>query len=123
MSNSIRQKRVEENYRHALSNIMLFEVDHEDLVGVSVTQVVFTPDLKLAKIYFVTTSGRAGEKKALNGFDKTKNFFRRRLGEESPLKFVPDLRFYYDESEDVRASMDALFKKIEGERHGQGEEH
>lgn len=120
MNQCIRQKRVAETYHHTLSHLIHFEVDHPALDAVMITEVILSPDLRLAKIYFTTESGRSGEKKALAGFEETKIFLKKRLADSVSLKFVPDLKFYYDESGDVRKNMDALFKKIEDEKRGQG---
>ncbi len=48
-----RMDRVAEAYQHALSEILCYKIRDPRLVAVSVTNVVFTPDLSLAKIYFV----------------------------------------------------------------------
>lgn len=118
---SIRQKRVAESYFHALRNIMCFEMSDEDLASVSVTQIIVTPDLRLAKIYFSLNDGHQDVEQALRGFAKNAKFFRKRLAEEVSLKFAPELKFFYDEGMGTRQGMDALFKQIEEERHGHGQ--
>ena len=118
---NFRLDRAAAGYFQALSAIMCFDLDQAELSGVTVTRVVFTPDLKLAKIYFTTDRGRESEPEIQKAFAQVKKFLRKRLAEEVPLKFVPDLKFYYDESAEERQKLDELFRKIEGERHAQSQ--
>lgn len=118
---TIRQKRVAESYFHVLRQILCFENPDGDLNGVVITQVVLTPDLRLAKIYFSLDDAKQDHKKTLEVLERNARFFRKRLGQEVSLKFSPELKFYHDESEVARQNMDALFRQIEDERHGQSQ--
>lgn len=105
--------RVSEAYMNELLQILRNEVRDPRLEGAFVTNVVFTPDLRLAKVYFNLSGGRVREKEALKGFDRCKGFLRKTLSDRVRLKFAPDLKFYYDESFEVQEKIDELFEKIE----------
>lgn len=120
---SKRLQRVAEAYQHELSQILLLDVRNPNLVGVWITNVVFTPDLRLAKIYFNISGGRVREEEVLEGFARSKSFFRRELAQRVQLKYAPDLKFYFDESLEVRERLDELFKEIEDKRGGQSKEN
>lgn len=120
MANTIRQQRMAASYKQEISALLCFELDHPDLQGVTITQVHVTPDLKLAKIYFQVPEGRERESEVIQGFQHSKKFLKKILGQRVPLKFIPDLRFYYDETEEVYSQIDHLFQKIQDSNPEQG---
>lgn len=113
-----RLNRVAEAYQHELSNLLHLETREPRLQGVWITQVIFTPDLKLAKIYFNVSGGRVREDEVLDGFTHCKSFLRRELSQRVKMKYVPDLKFYFDESAEVNQRIDELFKQIEDQKNG-----
>lgn len=115
---SKRLHRAAEAYQHELAQILLTEVRDPRLSGVWVTRVVFTPDLRLAKIYFNISGGRVREDEVLQGFERSTSFFRHELAQRVQLKYAPELKFYFDESVEMTERMDELFKKIADERDG-----
>jgi len=119
---SKRLQRVSEAYQHELSQILHLDVRNPSLAGVYITNVVFTPDLRLAKIYFNISGGRVREEEVLEGFARSKSYFRRELAQRVQLKYAPDLKFYFDESLEIKERMDELFKEIEDKRGGQSKE-
>jgi ribosome-binding factor A len=118
-----RLQRVAEAYKHELSEILLMEIRNPNLTGVWITNVVFTPDLRLAKIYFNVSGGRVREEEVLSGFERSKGYLRKELSQRVRMKFTPDLKFYFDESQEINQRIDELFKKIEGQKHGEGKEN
>ena len=111
-----RMDRVSEAYQHGLAEILCYKIRDPRLAGVSVTQVVFTPDLSLAKIYFRVPEGKMRESQVIEGFEKSKGFLKRELAEKINIRYVPDLKFYYDEQVEVRNHIDELFQEIENEK-------
>lgn len=109
---SIRLQQVSEMYHHEISQMLIHDLQDPNLRGASVTQVVFTPDLKLAKIYFHITGGDAEIDRVLKGFVRSKGFIRRELSQRVSLKFAPDIKFYYDNTFDEKVRIDGLFQKI-----------
>ena len=109
--------RVAEAYQKEITEVLHRDVRDPRLNGVSVTQVIFTPDLRLAKVYFTVSGGRVREKEVLDGFEHSKGFLRRELSQRVRIKFSPDLKFYFDDSVEVNNRMDELFRAIEDQRH------
>ncbi len=71
-------------------------------------------DIKLAKIYFVTGDS-ANKKEVEEGFDKAGGFIKRSLAKELKLRYMPDLRFYYDDTLDYSFRIEEILKKISDE--------
>ena len=75
-----------------------------------------TPDLKLAYIYFTTFEGEKHKAEALEGFDSSLGFLKRNLARKLGLRYMPELKFFYDESFDYGAHIDSILKAIESDR-------
>lgn len=123
MSNSKRMQRLCEAYKKELSQIILYEMRDPRLHGAYITTVVFTPDLRLAKIYFNASGGRVREPEILEGFESSKGFLRRELSDRVEMKFSPDLKFYFDESSEEKDRIDRLFDQLERQKNEESEKH
>jgi ribosome-binding factor A len=49
---------------------------------------------------------------AAKGFESACGFIKRRLARKLSLRYMPDLKFFYDESFDYGSQIDELLKKI-----------
>ena len=114
-----RLERAASSYEKELVQILLFETRDPRLADVSVTRVVFTPDMRTAKVYFRPSGGRVREKEVLDGFEHSKGYLKGELARRVRSKFVPDLKFYYDESVEERDRLDELFHQLEEQKNGQ----
>jgi ribosome-binding factor A len=110
-----RSERVGRLIRNTLADILRRHVKDPRLKQASITSVDVSPDLRLAKIYFATTGGDVQVKRALEGFNKARPYIKKLLGRELDLRYMPEIRFYYDDSLDYGARMEALFRSIEEE--------
>ncbi|OVE81822.1 ribosome-binding factor A [bacterium K02(2017)] len=107
-----RHDRLEEAYLRELISIMNLKINDPRLSGVIVTDVLFTPDLKTAKVYFNMPDEHTDIKKVLNGFYKSKGFIKKEINQQINIKYTPDLKFYFDDRENVQTSIDELFDQI-----------
>ena len=118
MTTFARSERVSRHVRNTLAEILRRNVKDPRLKRVTITSVEMSPDLRLAKIYFVTSSEGEKIQRVLEGFQKARPYIKKLLGQELGLRYMPDLRFYYDDSLDYGARMEALFRSIgEGDGH------
>jgi len=118
MSNK-RSDRLSEAYLKELSEILRGQVRDPSLSGVYVTHVVFTPDLRLAKVYFNVSGGRVREDEVIQGFERSKGFIKRELSRRVNIKYTPDIKFYYDDSQEVKKRIEQLFEEIEKQKNAQ----
>jgi ribosome-binding factor A len=112
---SSRPQRVAEAIKNEMSVLLQREVADPRLDAISFTQVLMTPDLNLAKVYFVLPVG-GDAKQALKGLKKAKGFFRSRLAKAMNLRHTPDLVFYYDHDGEKVDRIEELLMEIEEER-------
>lgn len=96
-----------------LSLALRTEIRDPRLGDVTITEVAPTPDLKLVRVYYISSDTSDLNKKEMEaGFKKSKSYLRKRLGEEIELRFVPDLEFFYDEQYEAKNRVEALFDVI-----------
>lgn len=117
---SVRTRRVAKLIREELSYVFLREIDEPELETVTITDVKVTPDLKIARIYF-TTFGKEQREPALSKIEEIKSVIRKELARRvRNLRFIPELEFYIDETQDYAEKIESLFEKIHEEEKKAG---
>lgn len=115
-----RQRRVAELIHEELGLLLERRISDPRLTGVTITDVEITPDLKLATVYFsVLDDVPARVERALAGLEHARGFFRKSLAEMLYLRFVPELRFRWDQSIRKGERIDRLLASL---REGSQEE-
>lgn len=72
-----------------------FKVNDNRLKNVTVINAEVSKDLKFCKIFFSVIGPEKEIKKALSGFESSKNFIKREVFSKVLLRVVPDIRFEY----------------------------
>ena len=108
-----RLTRVGETIREELSAMLLRDLKDPRIGFVTITDVVMSPDLRQAKVYFSRIGTEAERDESLQGLQAAAGFMRRELGHRLALKFAPELRFFYDESLETGSRIDRLLREIE----------
>jgi len=86
---------------------------------VTVTRVRLSSDLKFARVYFSTMGNDEQRLESEKALRRASQFLRRELGQKLNVRYVPELRFFFDDSLDYAEHMNQLFKKIDGEKNSQ----
>jgi ribosome-binding factor A len=111
-----RSQKVAEALRGELMGLLLTGAVHDPAVqNATVSAVLLTDDLRLAKVYVRTLDLEAGpraQQALIKGLERARGFLRRELAQRLALRYAPDLRFYYDESVDRGREMEALLRDI-----------
>jgi ribosome-binding factor A len=110
-----RSDRVSGLIQKALSEILKRDIGDPRLKMATITEVEVSRNLKLARIYFTTPDGKQKKDAAIKGFNSARGFIKRILAHEIDLKYMPDIKFFYDDSLDYGEHIDELIKstKIE----------
>lgn len=77
----------------------------------SVTNVQLTKDLSIAKVYVSVYGGKTNPMEFIQILDKKKGELRYNLASEIKLRFVPELRFYIDDTLDQMEHIQKLIDK------------
>ena len=99
-----RAQRVSDSIRKEIANIFSHEVSDPRLKNLTVTRVHLSDDLSYAKIYFsnyLNKISNSEEGDTILALEKSKSFFKRKLGNSLKLKKIPDLHFLIDTDGDL----------------------
>ena len=135
----LRQNKIADQIFNTLSEILYKEVRDPRLKDVYITAVKISPDLQISKVYFMfksfstsfclddsmpqTLSKRLSnsdsnddfeEKKlrALDGLNSCQGFFRKHLNSVLYIKRLPELKFYYDHSNDRAGKISKIIDNL-----------
>ena len=112
-----RSDRVSGLIQKVLSEMMQKDIKDPRLKMAIITGVDVSRDLKLARIYFTTPDGEQEKDAAVKGFNSARGYIKRTLAHELDLKYMPDIKFFYDASIEYGARIDNLIK-LTKERNG-----
>lgn len=107
-----RAERVGGQIQKILSEILLKDIQDPRLGMTTISAVKMSKDLKIARIYFTVTGGKSNADEALKGFKSAAGFLKRSLAGELDLRYMPELKFFYDESFDYGEHIDKVLKSI-----------
>jgi ribosome-binding factor A len=93
-----RPKRVSDQVRNEIADMLEKQLQDPRLVDLSVTGVDVSPDLRQAVVYVSSLQGIAASQTALAGLEHARGFLRRELGARLKLRLVPELVFRWDAS-------------------------
>jgi ribosome-binding factor A len=110
-----RADRVGGQVQRAISELLHKSIRDPRLNAATISEVKMSPDLKLAKIYYTLTDSDSARDDAQTGFNSASGFIKRTLARELGLRYMPDLKFYYDDSFDYGAKIDNLLKSLNKE--------
>ncbi len=109
---SVRLLRVGEQVRHALSDILMRGLVHDETLRshlVSITEVRMSPDLKHAMVYVKPLLGQ-DEEGVLKALRTNTAFLQSEVARRVNTKYAARLKFVGDESFDEGSRIDALLR-------------
>lgn len=114
---SRRQERVSELLREELSILISTELSDTRLEDalVSVTDVRVSPDLRSARVFVEHALPPASSRQVLAALRHAQTYLRQALVENLNLRFVPELHFQIDTTEERARHIDELLDAIKGQ--------
>jgi ribosome-binding factor A len=107
-----RADRVSGLIQKVLSELLKKKIHDPRLEMATISSVKMSRDLKLARIYFTIYGDRQKSEAAAQGFESARGFIKRSLAPRLGLRYMPDLKFFFDESFDYGSHIDQLLEKI-----------
>lgn len=123
MAQSFRLRRVEQEIRRFVGELIARDLKDPRIRGVSVTKVEVSKDLRWAWVY-VSIYGVPNQSEVMDGLQSAKNFIRRELGKELRLKMIPEIVFKEDKSIDYSFHIEEILSKVakkDGEENNEGD--
>jgi ribosome-binding factor A len=107
-----RADRVSVLIQEVLSELLKKKIHDPRLAMATISSVKMSRDLKLARIYFTIYGDSQKSEAAAQGFESARGFIKRSLAPRLGLRYMPDLKFFFDESFDYGSHIDQLLEKI-----------
>ena len=109
---SVRSEKVGSLIKEELSLIFQRNFSMSEYGFLTVTEVIMSPDLKIAKVYVSVFGDEERKKKSFAKLEGQKQSIRSMLGHVIRLRFTPEIIFYLDESLDRAMKLENIFHKI-----------
>ena len=124
MAKQRRVHKIAEQIRNCIA-LQLQRVADPRFSLVTITSAVVSPDLRNAKVYWMVSGDAERRAEVSEAFASAAGLFRRAIGADLGIRFVPELNFFYDDTFDQSDSIAQLFARIHAEkeaREGEVEE-
>ena len=119
-----RARRVEEQLKRLLSDLVRREVKDPRVGLVTITSVQVSPDLTHARVYFTPFAGVGDAGTALEALQHAAGYLRVQVRNQMRLRVAPELEFRLDDSVERGARLSALIHdavESDRKRHVDGE--
>lgn len=110
-----RPKRVGEQVRKEVAELLTKEVKDPRIGFVSVMSVKMSPDLHYANVYVSVFGSESEKKSSLIGLQQSAGWIRREIGKRLRLRVTPEIRFFEDTTLDDVYSLEERFREIHAE--------
>lgn len=113
---SIRQEKINQEILRNIEAIIQEDVkDKRVNCFVQVTECIVNKDFSFCKVYVSMEDNEIDKKQVLDALNDAKNFIRFELMQRANLKRTPELRFYYDDSQDKLDRINEILDSIKKE--------
>jgi ribosome-binding factor A len=101
-----------EALREELDELIEYEMVDPRVAGVTVTEVLVSPDRKKAQVRLGMPPDEEARRHALEALDHARGFLKREVAQRLQLYRVPDLHFEADASAGLTSRMEHLLKRV-----------
>lgn len=95
-----------------VANVCHNELSDPRLKGVQITGVDMADNLKIASVFFYVEGGEEKRKKCTEGLASAKGYIKRSISQRLELRFIPEIRFCFDEAMENAERMDELLDEL-----------
>ncbi len=108
-----RQRRVADQLREVISELIRFEVDDPRIEGVTIMDVTIDRELEVANVYVNCLRGEQARSDVIEALSGAAGFVRKQLGRRIRLQNTPELRFHWDETLSKADKIETLLASID----------
>jgi ribosome-binding factor A len=113
MSDPKRVERVRSELSAVLAEVLLRGVKDPRVGNVSITDLRLSPDLKSARVRFLSLGGQKDLREVKDGLKAASGWLRREIGKRMRLRVVPDLVFEADTQFDRAVEVTRIIEDLE----------
>jgi ribosome-binding factor A len=108
-----RPEKVGEQIHKEVTRLLMYNIKDPRVTHVIITGVKVSRDIGSARIYFSVSDEATERKEAERGLKSAAAYIRRELGQVMRLRFIPEIRFEYDDSIGYGQKIDALLRQVQ----------
>jgi ribosome-binding factor A len=112
---SHRPEKVAEEIKHKLNSAMSKDLMELHLGLVTISKVMMSPDLRIAKVYVTFLGNQEPIEKCMDRINFRKKHIRFLLAKHLTVKYIPELNFYYDDTLDYADKISKLLNEVKKE--------
>jgi len=109
---SIRTGRVASLIKEEIGALLVREYNDPAYGFITVTDVEMSPDLRVAKVYFSVFAKPDVQASTMAMLEEEKGRIRSVVGSQMKIRFIPELHFYLDGTQDRVERLNRIFKQI-----------
>jgi ribosome-binding factor A len=114
---SVRQRKVADRIKELVSVVVDRKISDPDKGFTTITHVRMSPDLRIASIYFTVLGNEEITQRSLAVLNRAKNFIRNEIAPQVNLRFIPELRFFIDDTMEYARKIEQLLENIKKEEN------
>ena len=107
-----RSERVASQIKTEISWLIEHKLRDPNKGFITITKVRLSADLKIANVYYSVFGDEATRQTTKDALKRAKSFLRFELGNRIKTRFLPELRFFYDDSLDYSDKIATLLNRI-----------
>ncbi|APF19240.1 30S ribosome-binding factor RbfA [Caldithrix abyssi] len=121
MAEGRRVKRYADLIKRVVSEVIEFKLNDPNKGMVTLTRVKVSPDLRIATIYYTVLGDEKQRAKTKEVLNRSRSFIRSEIKPFITSRWLPELRFFYDETMDYAERIDSLLKSIKNDADSEEE--
>lgn len=107
-----RPEKVAEQIHKEVTQLLMYNIKDPRVAPVIITGVKVSRDISEARIYFTVTDAKLEKKPAELGLKSAAPYIRHELSQLMRLRFIPVIKFQYDESVSYGQKIDSLLRQV-----------
>ncbi len=112
---SIKILRLQKELKKLFNTVVLYNLRDERLKSVFFSDVEVSPDLRQAKIFFYDNASDIEKDQLIECLTRASGQFKKHIADAKIMRIIPDIRFYYDKSQDNLMKIESIFDKLNRE--------
>ncbi|HHE54349.1 MAG TPA: 30S ribosome-binding factor RbfA [Caldithrix abyssi] len=121
MAEGRRVKRYADMLKRVVSEVLEFKLKDPNKGMITITRVKVSPDLRVATFYYTVLGDEKQRDKTRQVLERSKSFIRNEIKPFITSRWLPELRFFYDETMDYAERIDSLLKSIKNDADSEEE--
>ncbi len=113
---SHRVERVQSTIRQEVAIALERDIKDPRLGMITVSSVKVTSDLRMVKVYYTVLGDEEARSKTAEALLSASGFIRRLIGERVRMRYLPEIKFEFDDRVEEMRRLGQLFGKIDRER-------